>query len=55
MSLTHCPLCIALAVLSAIRGLGHALLVWQLLAAAQGSSPELQAGLPRIRLTMKLS
>ncbi|MGB5136328.1 MAG: hypothetical protein WBN89_14250 [Prochlorococcaceae cyanobacterium] len=54
MSLTHCPLCIALAVVSAVRGLSHALLVWQLLAAAHGSA-EPQPGYPRTRLTMKLS
>jgi hypothetical protein len=30
MSLTHCPLCVALAVLSLGRGLAHATLVWQL-------------------------
>jgi hypothetical protein len=31
MSLTHCPLCLALAVVSAARGLSHGLLLWQLL------------------------
>lgn len=30
MSLLHCPLCIGLAVLSAVRGCAHAALFWQL-------------------------
>ena len=30
MSLTHCPLCLALAVFSIGRGLAHLTLVWQL-------------------------
>lgn len=30
MSLTHCPLCVALAVVSVWRGLAHATLCWQL-------------------------
>jgi hypothetical protein len=30
MSITHCPLCVGLAVLSAVRFLGHAVLVWSL-------------------------
>jgi len=30
MSLLHCPLCLALAVLSLGRGLAHASLCWQL-------------------------
>ena len=30
MGLSHCPLCIGLALLSAVRFLGHAILVWQL-------------------------
>jgi hypothetical protein len=30
MALTHCPLCIGLAVLSVIRGLSHGLLLWRL-------------------------
>jgi hypothetical protein len=29
MSLSHCPLCIALAVLSTVRGIGHVVLLWQ--------------------------
>jgi hypothetical protein len=32
MSLSHCPLCVALAVLSTVRGLSLALLAWQLIA-----------------------
>ena len=35
MSLLHCPLCIGLAVLSAIRGCAHAALLWQLWAQPQ--------------------
>ncbi len=30
MGLAHCPICIGLAVLSAIRFSAHALLLWQL-------------------------
>jgi len=46
MSLTHCPLCIALAVVSAARGLSLAVLLWQLCAA--GRSPgEARSGSPR--------
>ncbi len=29
MSLSHCPLCIALAVLSTVRGIGHLVLLSQ--------------------------
>jgi hypothetical protein len=32
MSLSHCPLCVALAVISSVRGLSLALLAWQLIA-----------------------
>ncbi len=31
MTITHCPLCMALAVLSAWRFMAHAAIVWQLL------------------------
>ena len=31
MTITHCPLCMALAVLSAWRFMAHAVIVWQLL------------------------
>lgn len=31
MSIAHCPLCLALAVLSVVRGLSHAVLLRQLL------------------------
>lgn len=41
MSLTHCPLCMLLAVVSAARGLSYGLLVWQLLAGR--SRPSLAA------------
>ena len=30
MSITHCPLCVGLALLSAVRFMGHAVLVWTL-------------------------
>ncbi|MEB3352907.1 MAG: hypothetical protein VKM34_01535 [Cyanobacteriota bacterium] len=30
MSLSHCPLCMALAVLSTLRGIGHLVLTWQI-------------------------
>ncbi|MCP9928152.1 hypothetical protein [Cyanobium sp. CH-040] len=54
MSITHCPLCVALAVLSAVRGLSHAVLLWQLLAAGRGSAQGL-GGFPRLRLSLRLS
>jgi hypothetical protein len=38
MSLTHCPLCMALAAVSAARGLSYGLLLWQLLAGRRGLS-----------------
>ncbi|MEO1003878.1 MAG: hypothetical protein AAFX65_12300 [Cyanobacteria bacterium J06638_7] len=38
MSLTHCPLCVAMAVLSAARGFSHALLIWRLLRRREGSA-----------------
>jgi len=31
MTITHCPLCMALAVLSAWRFMAHAVILWQLL------------------------
>lgn len=31
MTITHCPLCMALAVVSAWRFMAHAVIVWQLL------------------------
>ncbi|CAK6692072.1 hypothetical protein VB716_03855 [Synechococcus sp. CCY9201] len=42
MGLTHCPLCVALAVLSALRGGAHALLVWRLWIAAPHPQPPLR-------------
>ena len=30
MSITHCPLCIGLAVLSALRFMAHAVMLWSL-------------------------
>lgn len=30
MGLSHCPLCMGLAVLSAVRFMAHAVLLWQL-------------------------
>jgi hypothetical protein len=38
MSLTHCPLCLALAVLSTASGLLHALQLWQLVAVGLGGA-----------------
>ena len=35
MSLTHCPLCVGLAVLSAVRFMAHAVMLWQWLAPRQ--------------------
>ena len=32
MSITHCPLCVGLAVLSAVQFMGHAVMVWALAA-----------------------
>ena len=40
MSITHCPLCIGLAVISAWRFMGHAVLLWSL------SDPRPAAALP---------
>jgi hypothetical protein len=39
MSLSHCPLCVALAVVSTVRGLSLALLAWQLIAAPLPAGP----------------
>lgn len=39
MSLLHCPLCIGLAVLSAVRTLAHAILLWQLRGDQSGLAP----------------
>ncbi len=41
MSLSHCPLCMGLALLSAVRFMAHAVLLWQLRSTA-GQAPELQ-------------
>lgn len=46
MSLTHCPLCLALAVLSSARGLLHALQFWQLLGGGLGGVP--RSGAPAV-------
>lgn len=46
MSLTHCPLCLALAVVSTARGLSLAVLLWQLRADRRRSG-EARCGLPR--------
>lgn len=35
MSLTHCPLCVGLAVLSAVRFMAHGLMLWQWLGQGQ--------------------
>jgi hypothetical protein len=48
MGVTHCPLCVGLAVLSAVRFSAHALLIWNVrrsptrAASQQGSLPRLQ-------------
>ncbi|MCP9771794.1 hypothetical protein KBY66_04020 [Synechococcus sp. Tobar12-5m-g] len=48
MGVTHCPLCVGLAVLSAVRFSAHALLIWNVRrsptrpASQQGSLPRLQ-------------
>ncbi|MCP9829423.1 MULTISPECIES: hypothetical protein [unclassified Synechococcus] len=38
MGLTHCPLCVALAVFSAVRFSAHAVLLWQLVRPAPAAS-----------------
>ncbi len=43
MTLSHCPLCMALAVLSTVRGLSLAVLVWRLIVPARRRSPVLLA------------
>ncbi len=51
MSLSHCPLCVALALVSSVRGLSLALLVWGMIGprrrpeagAHVGASPALAA------------
>jgi hypothetical protein len=42
MGLAHCPLCIALAVLSLVRGCANAVQLWQLLLPAPAVSLRLQ-------------
>jgi hypothetical protein len=54
MSLTHCPLCLALAVLSSARGLLHALQFWQLLGGGLGGAST-QRRSSRLRLTLSSS
>lgn len=41
MGLSHCPLCMGLALLSAIRFLAHGVLVWQL-RSTNATAPALQ-------------
>ncbi|MFU8884613.1 MAG: hypothetical protein ACNA8O_04060 [Cyanobacteriota bacterium] len=43
MTLSHCPLCLALAVLSTVRGLSLAVLVWRLIVPARRRGPVLLA------------
>jgi len=43
MTLSHCPLCMALAVLSTVRGLSLAVLVWRLIVPAPRRRPVLMA------------
>lgn len=40
MTITHCPLCVGLAVLSAIRFMAHAVITWSLL---DGGTPGLSS------------
>lgn len=42
MSITHCPLCVGLAVLSAVRFLAHGAMLWQLLRRDAGSDSRLR-------------
>jgi hypothetical protein len=42
MGLSHCPLCVALAVLCAVRCGAHAVLLWQLL--PRNPAPQLGLG-----------
>jgi hypothetical protein len=44
MGITHCPLCVALAVFSAVRFSAHVVLLWQLVRPAPTA-----AGTPRLR------
>lgn len=54
MSITHCPLCLALAVLSTARGLLHALQLWQLVGVSPGGmSPRWRFS--RLRLSLSTS
>ncbi|MBM5796716.1 MAG: hypothetical protein FJ051_06240 [Cyanobacteria bacterium M_surface_9_m1_291] len=46
MSITHCPLCIGLAVLSAVRFMGHAVLVWGLMPQPEPVQPLRPATVP---------
>jgi len=45
MGLTHCPLCVALAVFSAVRFSAHAVLLWQLIRPAPTATSALPSHL----------
>ncbi|MFM7675728.1 MAG: hypothetical protein ACKO5F_09105 [Synechococcus sp.] len=42
MSITHCPLCVGLAVLSAVRFLAHGVMLWELLRSEAGGGSRLR-------------
>ncbi|MCP9774771.1 hypothetical protein [Cyanobium sp. WAJ14-Wanaka] len=42
MSITHCPLCVGLAVLSAVRFMAHGLMLWPLVRAQSGLGERLE-------------
>ncbi|MFY8149571.1 MAG: hypothetical protein ACOVNL_10205 [Prochlorococcaceae cyanobacterium] len=42
MSITHCPLCVGLAVLSAVRFMAHGVLLWQLRRGESNAGPRLR-------------
>lgn len=54
MSLTHCPLCLALAVLSTASGLLHALQLWHLVGVGLGGACPQRCS-PRLRLSLSSS
>jgi hypothetical protein len=55
MSLSHCPLCVALAVLSTVRGLSLALLAWQLIAPQRRPEAEIALGCPALPVAVTAS
>jgi hypothetical protein len=55
MSLSHCPLCVALAVLSTVRGLSLALLAWQLIAPQRRPEAEATGASPGLTVAITAS